>query len=192
MSSQALQAGSSASSIAGATTAEAVSNKTTAATVTGADTAVITTVPSAITEDELKGRSDAELQSLRSMSASFFHVLRPFATTHEDTDPNIYLNALPFIAKIMRESVKEGSSVSSLLAILLPDDEELTVAHILAVLDTLETAVSIIRVEHFRINTCTPTVLHKNNVYYVMRQMSEFDIQSSVNKGKFQIPANHW
>ena len=145
--------GSSASSIAGTATAEAVS-KTTAPTVAGTGTviaeAVITTaIPTAITEDELKEHSDAELQSLRSMSASFFHVLLPFANLQADTE-SIYLDAIPFIAKIMRESVEEGSSVSSLLAILLPDNEELTVAHVVALFDTLETAVSIIRVEHFR------------------------------------------
>ena len=75
----------------------------------------------------------------------------PFANLQADTDSiPIYLDAIPFIAKIMRESVEEGSSVSSLLAILLPDNEELTVAHVVALFDTLETAVSIIRVEHFR------------------------------------------
>ena len=86
------------------------------------------------------------------MSASFSHVLLSFANLEADTD-SIYLGAIPFIAKILRESVKEGSSASSLLAILLPDNEELTVAHVVAVLDTLETAVSIIRVEHFRYTT---------------------------------------
>lgn len=148
------QAESSASSIAGAATAEAVS-KTTAATVGGAAAAgaVITTViPTAVSLDELKEHSDAELQSLRTMSASFSHVLLSFANLEADTD-SIYLGAIPFIAKILRESVKEGSSASSLLAILLPDNEELTVAHVVAVLDTLETAVSIIRVEHFRYTT---------------------------------------
>ena len=141
MSSQALQAESSASSIAGAATAAAQTQ------------AVITTdavvIPTAITVDQLKQHTDAELQSLRSMSASFFHVLRPFATTEAGTDP-MYLNAMPFIAKILRESVDEKSSVSSLLAILLPENVELTVGHAIAVLDTLETAAAIIRVEHVR------------------------------------------
>ena len=173
---------SSASSIAGTAT------KTTAPTVAGTGTAIAeAAIPTAITEGELKDHSDAELQSLRSMSASFFHVLLPFANLQADTD-SIYLDAIPFIAKIMRESVEEGSSVSSLLAVLLPDNEDLTVAHVVALFDTLETAVSIIRVELFRYTY----TLHKNNVYYVMRQRSEFDIKSNINKGKFQIPANHW
>ena len=141
--------GSSASSIAGTATAEAVS-KTTAPTVAGPGTAIAeAAIPTAITEEKLKEHSDAELQSLRSLSASFFYVLLPFANLQADTE-SIYLDAIPFIAKIMRESVEEGSSVSSLLAILLPDNEELTVAHVVALFDTLETAVSIIRVEHFR------------------------------------------
>ena len=101
-------------------------------------TAVPTAVPLPVTAVQLHDHADADLQGLRTFMVRFSYVLRPFGTPEAMTD-STYMDAVPFMTKILRESASDihGTSVSSLLSVLLPTDQSVTVAHVRALLETL-------------------------------------------------------
>ena len=68
-----------------------------------------------------------------------------------EADHPTALEAVPFITKILRQAATEVDTnneltISSLFAVLLPENVDLTIVHLRALMETLETAARIVRV----------------------------------------------